>query len=272
MNSIFAYLDYREFLRDQLQELKRSRWYSARAFAQRAGFSSPSFMKMVVDGKRNLSAEGAKKISIALKHNKSETRFFELLVKFTQEKSPERRVAILKQIMEFKKFLAIRPLEPFQFEYFSNWKLVALREALSSRYWQQRGLDSISEKLQLSESELHRNLSTLLELKLIEKDKQGCFKATSAPVQTPREMRSLAVRNYHKEMINLATTAIDQYGIEDRDVGALTIGLTAEAYQEVKEKIAILRREINAKYSNVEAKDIYQLNFQLFPLLKAPGD
>lgn len=272
MGPIFSYLDFREYLREKLQDLKTSRWYSERAFANRAGFSSPSYVKMVLDGKRNLSAEGALKIAKALNLKKSETKFFQILVQFTQSKKSEERTAHLKTIMEFKKFLEIRPLEPYQFEYFSNWRIVALREALTSSFWQKQTPQVLAEALDWKEPDVLEALNLLLKLDLIKAAPGGGYKATDRPVQTPKEMQSLVVRNYHRQMLELATSSLDSVAITERDVGALTIPLSEESYLEVKEKVAALRREINAKYSNqAEARSIYQLNFQLFPLLKEPS-
>jgi len=272
MRPLFSYLDFREYLRDKLKDLKTSHWYSERAFADRAGFSSPSYVKMVLDGKRNLSLDGAQKIAKALNLKKSETKFFQILVQFTQAKKSDQRTQHLKAIMEFKKFLEIRPLEPFQFEYFSNWRLVALREALTSSYWQKQTPQVLATALDWKEPEVLEAFSLLLKLDLIKAAPLGGYQATDRPLQTPKEMQSLVVRNYHRQMLGLAASSLDSVAITERDVGALTIPLSEKSYLEVKEKVAALRREINAKYSNqAEARSIYQLNFQLFPLIKEPS-
>ena len=57
--TVFAYSNYREFLRDWFAQLQSSPGFSFRSFSRIAGFNSPNFVKLVVDGKRNLSIESA---------------------------------------------------------------------------------------------------------------------------------------------------------------------------------------------------------------------
>jgi len=53
--AVYAYLDYRAFLRDYYAERKAaSRAFSYRAFSKRAGVSAPNYLKLVIDGKRSL--------------------------------------------------------------------------------------------------------------------------------------------------------------------------------------------------------------------------
>ena len=57
-SEIFRYADYRSFLRDYFVSQKKAiPGFSYRLFAQKAGFASPAFFKLVVDGKKNLSKE-----------------------------------------------------------------------------------------------------------------------------------------------------------------------------------------------------------------------
>ena len=53
--SVYEYLDYRQFLRDHFAASKKAKpQYSFRYFSRRAGLSSSNFLKLVMDGKRNL--------------------------------------------------------------------------------------------------------------------------------------------------------------------------------------------------------------------------
>ncbi|HEX2957692.1 MAG TPA: TIGR02147 family protein, partial [Chitinispirillaceae bacterium] len=66
--NIFEYYDYREYLRDRVSyERERTPVFSNRYIVQKAGFKSPTALKHVIDGKRNLSLESANKFAGALK-------------------------------------------------------------------------------------------------------------------------------------------------------------------------------------------------------------
>ena len=53
MNKIYTYTDYRKFVKDYYLSKKKSiRRFSYRSFSEKAGFSSPNFIKLVIDGKK----------------------------------------------------------------------------------------------------------------------------------------------------------------------------------------------------------------------------
>ena len=88
VKALFEYLNYRDYLRDYYEEKKRlSSFYSYRLFSQKAGFSAPNVLKLVTEGKRNLSKESVFKFVKALGFNKKEAEYFENLVFFNQAKS-----------------------------------------------------------------------------------------------------------------------------------------------------------------------------------------
>ena len=64
---VFEYLDYRAFLRDlYLERKERGRGFSYRAFSRRAGLKSPNYLKMVIDGIRNITPAMAERFARAL--------------------------------------------------------------------------------------------------------------------------------------------------------------------------------------------------------------
>src|SRR5690349_5207588 len=63
---VYEYLDYRAFLRDHYAAKKAaSRAFSYRSFSKRAGVSSPNYLKLVIEGKRNLSGKMAERFALA---------------------------------------------------------------------------------------------------------------------------------------------------------------------------------------------------------------
>src|SRR5690606_11164244 len=88
--SVFEYLSYREYLKDYYRIAKQTiPAFSYRYFSRRAGFSSPNFLKLVIDGKRNLGSDSVKRFAKALELNTEEKGFFRSLVAFEQASTPE---------------------------------------------------------------------------------------------------------------------------------------------------------------------------------------
>src|ERR1700690_1589343 len=119
---IFLYSDYREFLREYYLSQKNAiPKMTFRLFAERAGFSSASFQKLVMDGKKNLTKESILKISRALRLNKKAEEYFEVLVFFNQGKTVEDKKHYLKKIDSFRKKNKPGNLLPKDFEYLKEW-------------------------------------------------------------------------------------------------------------------------------------------------------
>ena len=55
---VFRYLDYRAFLAEYYR-VRKLRGFSYRAFSRRAGLAAPNYLKLVIEAKRNLTADMA---------------------------------------------------------------------------------------------------------------------------------------------------------------------------------------------------------------------
>src|SRR3954463_10305239 len=86
---VFNYEDFRFFLKESFYYLKTTSAFSYRKFNLEAGFTSPNYLKRVIDGDRNLSSSSIPKCAKALRLNQQENWFFENLVFFNQSKSVE---------------------------------------------------------------------------------------------------------------------------------------------------------------------------------------
>ncbi len=131
MKPIFSYLDYRTFVREFYLEWKaKDEKYSYRYWASRAGFASPNFIKLIIDGKRNLSASGSAQLAKAFALNLSEKKFFMDLVELNQCQGAEARVDLAKKLLKNPALLKAFPLKNELFEYYSEWYHIVLREML----------------------------------------------------------------------------------------------------------------------------------------------
>jgi len=90
---IFEYDDFRIFLKDAYVRLKsEDPKFSHRYFAKATGFRSPSQLRDIITGRRNLTASTTRKFAKAFRLNKEETHFFINLVFFNQAKTSEDRL------------------------------------------------------------------------------------------------------------------------------------------------------------------------------------
>lgn len=275
MPDIFRYLNYRHYLKDfyRGQKEKRGSRFSFRSFSRLAGFRSPNFLQLVMEGKRNLGPDGIQGFQKALRLNKEESAYFENLVRFNQSTTIDERNEWYRRLSRSKKYSEIREIEKDYFVYFSHWYFPAVRELVLLTDFKEDP-QWISRRLSppISAREAKTALELLQRLKFLRRDKAGRLVQADRDITTPREVQSLAVANFHRQMISLATESIEKTPPLFRDISSLTLALSAERFKEVKRRIQEFRRELNVLLSEGDnAEAVYQINFQIFNLSKVPS-
>lgn len=91
-SNVFAFSNYREFLKDRYQQLKVvDPNFSHRTFSRDAGLGSPNYLKLVMDGDRDLGPKALKGFTVGLRLNAIDTlQFIELVQASWKEKINER--------------------------------------------------------------------------------------------------------------------------------------------------------------------------------------
>ena len=114
---VYEYLDYRAFMRDHFAASKASMpQYSFRYLARKAGFTSSNFLKLVMDGDRNLGPQAIEKVAKAMKLDSHETEFFAQLVALNQAQTVAERNRAFEVVAANRRFRAARKLDGPLFE------------------------------------------------------------------------------------------------------------------------------------------------------------
>lgn len=273
--NVFRYLDYRKFLRDWYTEKKRSRTsFSFRCFSKRAGFRSTNFFKLVMEGSRNLTEKSLAKFVIGLKLNKQEQEFFQNLVFFNQSKTHEDRDSYYQRMLQSRKFSQLQPIEKQQYEFYAAWYHPVVRELVASKDFDGTA-EWLTERIAppITVSQAERSIKLLETLGMIEKTADNRWKQASSIISTGAEVSSLALFNYHKNLLDLSKDILEQVPAEERDVSAMTLGVMKERIPELKKKIQEFRREVLKLVStDVHPDEVVQLDIQMFPLTKQQGE
>jgi uncharacterized protein (TIGR02147 family) len=269
MKTIYEYENYREYLKDFYVYAKATKkGFSFRSFSKSAGFASPGVLKRVMSGERNLSVQGILKFALALKLNKEETQFFKNLVLFNQATTAEEKHNYARHIMRSHKFKKIHPLSEAQFNYFSRWYMIAIRELVAlSTFKEDPEWIACEIDPPITPELAQKALQDLLTLGLIERSQSGKLQVTNANVSTSDEVSSNVIAQIHRELTNKAMESMDRVPREHREISALAMGVSEETMKKVKERIQLFRKELVDLVSQDETPDmVYQLNFQFFPL------
>ncbi len=269
--------DYRAYLRAMISFLKQTRpQFSYRYFSKQAGFSSPNFLKLVAEGKRNISHKSIPKFARGLGLDPREADTFETLVLLGQAQTDADRNRHYQQLRRRANHTSSTTrLEEAQYRVYSLWYALPIRELLLHPDFQEDPA-WIGRQLrpQVRAAEVRQALELLQEVGLVVRDDNGQLTPANNKISTGPSVKSLAVRNFHRAMLDLAAGSLDRVGADEREITALTVSLTASQYGQVKKRIDAFRQDLfdfideesRPAPDSVEARKIFHVGFQLFPL------
>lgn len=269
--NIFEYENYRRFLQDLYSYLKAEKdFFSYRYFSKAAGFRSPNFLKLVIDGQRNLTGDSVEKFAAALKLTKKETEFFRNLVSLNQAGTVAEKKHFAEQLFKFEAYKKLHPLQKEQHEYYARWYMVPIRElAALPNFREDPKWIAQSLRPQISPAEADKALADLQRLGLLKRDARGKLVQSDSVVSTGDEVASAAVAQFLKLMTLMGAESVDLFPADERDVSSVTLTLSEKNFREVKSLVQKFRKELLAVANrDADPEAVYQINFQLFPLTK----
>jgi uncharacterized protein (TIGR02147 family) len=262
-------VDYRAYLRDFYAERKATEYgFSHRAFSKRAGLRSTNYLKLVMDGERNLTPEMAHQFACACGLKERAVDYFSELVAFNQAQDPTARNRCYERLARFRQYRTIHKLGLAQASYHSTWYLPAIRELVArpdfdeDPKWIARAL-----KPKISPGEASKALETLTELGLLVRDDAGRLRQTNALVTTGPGPLGHHVVNYHHMMLDRAKAALHEVPREEREISSLTLCVSEDMMLDIKERMREFRRELlQLAELHGTPERVIQVNLQLFPL------
>ena len=267
MKEIVEYTDYREFIRDYYDERKRCSAFTWREFAKAAGFSSAVYLKYVSEGKKNLSIGAAGSVAGAMGLAGFEYAYFVLMVSYAHAKGDEAKRAAFEERCALARAHKVRVLGKEEFDYFKSWKNPVIRE-LAPHMPGAKPLEMAHAcRQEISAAEVAETLDFLVKADLLKKDGRGNYSQTDKSVSMGSvDAVPVAARDMQRQMGEFALKALD-LPLSERDMSGLTLGLTRQAYERVRQELAECRRRIVAIATEDEATErVYRLNLQLFPM------
>ncbi len=267
---IETYFDYREYLKDLFEWSKSCiDIFSHRYIVQKAGYKSPTVLKDVIDKKKNLTLVSLDRFANAFKMSPAEREYLVLLFKFNTAETAGEKDALFNELTQFRTENPHRIIANEELDILDHWWTLALREAISlpdykhSKKWLARNIQP-----EISESDVEQSLQ-VLELAGMIRKVDGQWESCDSVIKTDHNVRSIKVSRFHKQMIALAQKALWEVPSSEREISGTMITIPLEKVGEIKKRLYDVRQSILAMASECENADqVFQLNFQLFPLVK----
>ena len=220
---VFRYLDYRLFLADYYLAGK-GRGFSYRNFSRAAGLRSPNYLKLIIEGQRNLTPEMAERFATACRLKGDTAEYFVELVRFSQAASDAERSQAYRRLSGFQRYRQAQRLELAHAAYHANWYVPAIRELIGSPGFREDP-EWIGQRLlpPISARRVAQALESLLTLGLVERNQGGELAQRAAVVSTGAQTASMHIGNYHRAMLKRAAEAIEEVPAARRDISSLTL-------------------------------------------------
>jgi uncharacterized protein (TIGR02147 family) len=252
--NVFSYQNYRTFLENWYAWKKSEHSnYSGAVFAKKADVKSHTLLGMVIRGKRNLSYKTIRAFLKALGLQTKENIYFEKLVLFNQSQSKEDKAQFFDELHSVssgdgKKLLT--ELKDYS-EFLSHWYVVAIRELAALEDFRPDAAWLVKKlKNKISKRQAQNTWNLLIKLGLVEKNKDGKWKIIHKIMDFDFGMIDFSIQHFHKEYLERTREAIENESLQERELSSLTISLTQEELEELKQKIKSFRKDINLSYTD----------------------
>ena len=281
MPDISQYMDYRKYLADfyafkREQTKKDIRPYSYQMFSAAANIKSPQYLRLIIEGKRNLSIDMVAKFAKALNLQKDQTEELKNLVNYTQATDPSERNRYLKELMEKRVTQQIKSgeIDAKAWEKVPGWVawiLYSMVDQKDVNFDPAQLKNLLGEKA--TQDEIEVALKKLIDAGEIVKDPATGQMKKSRPLMDNADNIPVAlVKKLQAELLYLGMESLFQDDPTEREFGTVTLSLTEKEFEEIKFKLRQMRKQLtkdnSIARSQGEGDRIYQLNIQLFPVTK----
>jgi len=272
---IFNYNEVSSFLKDfhSYKKMKNEK-FSLRAWAKNIGLSTPTILHNILSGKRKITKNLIPQITRSLKLDSSESTYFDLLVDYCRLEDEELKDYYSKKMSILKKIRSLNHHEMMNFELLSHPLYAAILEMttlkdfeLSHQWIKDRLIESFSLKeIELALKSLSR--AGLLEEKSNDLDQK--VKKSYDHLSNYFDISSSAVQAFHERSSILASKAIHQQSLDEREFSAFAFNIEKSNLPLMKNEMREFVKRMISKYESEEGigDSTYMLNTQLFKLTK----
>lgn len=264
----YPYDDYHTLLRDWMATRKlQNPSFSFQTLANRAGLKSRSFLRLVSLGEKDLSAAAALGVAKAMALPEAEAEYFVRLVEFNNAADPVEKARHAELLARIRPAAPGKTLSAQHYDLFGKWYIPPVWDLVT--WFDFHGdFRQLAKQLkpEILPAQAQHAVELLLELELIEPC-GSVYRQRESNLQTRQNLKSLAVKKYQMETMRLGQEALERFPLDRRHIGTITLGMDAQTWAKLEERIQEFRRELIAMAQQVERSDrVCQVNLQVFPL------
>jgi uncharacterized protein (TIGR02147 family) len=267
MISIYDYQDYRRFLKDILQDIKKERKHlSQRAILQKMGISSSGFIANVIAGRSNLTISQVQKLSKVIKLTTAETSYFELLLHFNHADTIEEKTEFYERLTVYQK-AKLKVLSAEQLTLFSRWYYAVIREC--AFYFDVRDYQKLARHINphITPVEVQEGVEALLKMGFLCQEADGRIVQSDPIISSGDEVRSFDIIQFQAATLDKAKQALLETAPEERDISVLTVTASQECIDKIKDEVRQFRKKLlRIVQEDPDPDRVMQCSINIFPV------
>jgi uncharacterized protein (TIGR02147 family) len=261
--------DYRDFLKSYYDKRKEEMpFYSYRMMGDKLGLDS-SYLYRVLQKKQHLPAHALPAAKDILDLSGRSAEYFDLLYSAAVSKDKGKREELMA------KALALRDvdrhnLEAAELKLLRNWWIPAVRAYLELN----GGVVNIKQIARdicppISEAQAEEAIEILKEVGLVKKLASGKLALTDAHLTVGGPEKASAVREFQKQVLGLASDALDNVPVNERNISTLTLSVDQSCFEDLGDMLREFRRLVQKRVDEAKSPDrVMQLSMAFYPVAR----
>jgi len=233
----------------------------------------PGFLVKVLQGKKHLGLKTIDRISRFCELNEKETEYLSILIQFGRAKT-DRETKLYFEKLNSLRGIKTSIIDQHRYAFYQKWFHSAIW-ALLGYYRFSGDYAALAKKLspQITPKQAKNSIQLLEKLGFIRKNGDNVFTITTEKISTGKKWQSAAIHSFQTETIQLAKEALDRHKKELRDISTVTVAVSHNDLDEIKERAREFRQSILQLQTRATEMDVvYQVNIQAVPLTVIGAD
>lgn len=264
--------NHRDYLKNELAaRVNRRPFYSQRAFARDLGIS-PSTLTDFLKGRIGFSVGRVNQLCKLLNLSHEQKAHWNDLQVITFGRDPE-QIRLSEFRIQARLQAEENAISLDEFKAISEWHYLAILELIEMNPIKYSEVKELAKSLDLTQTLIKSSLQRLISLHLIKvKNIEPLTFEVNSNTQIGTNTPSEAIRNFHRQILDKATKALDKQSINRRFQSSTLVGLPKNKVADIQNELKTLAYKILTPHIEqaklLPKEELYCLSIQFFDLLK----
>jgi uncharacterized protein (TIGR02147 family) len=264
--------DYREFLKNYYEQRKKQMpLYSYRMMGSKLGLDA-SYLYRVIQKKQHLPSHCIPALKEMLGLTGRVAEYFDILVATSRTKNADKKTELVEKALALRD-VERRKIGDSELRFLSQWWIPAVRAFLDvseGKVNTRQIAESITPPI--TEAQVEEAIELLKELGLVKRLSSGRLKLTDSHLTVSGPEKAKAVRAFQKQALHLASEALENFPVDQRDISTLTVAVDSTCYEDLREMLQEFRRLVQKRVEESSSPDrVMQMSLAFYPVAPAKG-